>query len=115
MLSTPHGDPADKCVDSLKPHLSPDNAIVDCGSEHWSYTKRAAARPRQRNGGAHPLRGVRGVEGPPERAARPVVVSRCLEARNVRGRRPRGLERPRGRGPPCATPSSSTSTRPSSA
>ena len=36
----------------------------------------AAAQPRQRNGGVYPLRGVRGVGGLSERAARAVAVSR---------------------------------------
>ena len=34
MLSTPHGDPADKCVDALKPHLSAGAVIIDCGNKH---------------------------------------------------------------------------------
>ena len=40
MLSTPHGDPADKCVDALKPHLSAGDVIIDCGNEPWTNTER---------------------------------------------------------------------------
>ncbi|KAI1365909.1 6-phosphogluconate dehydrogenase [Xylaria arbuscula] len=40
VFSTPHGGPADKCVDSLKPHLTAGDVIIDCGNEHWENTER---------------------------------------------------------------------------
>ncbi|CAJ2507442.1 Uu.00g086280.m01.CDS01 [Anthostomella pinea] len=40
MFSTPHGGPADKCVESLTPYLKKDDVIVDCGNEHWENTER---------------------------------------------------------------------------
>ncbi|KAK7746607.1 hypothetical protein SLS62_009328 [Diatrype stigma] len=40
LLSTPHGAPADKCVESLSPHLRAGDVIVDCGNEHWRNTER---------------------------------------------------------------------------
>lgn len=43
VLSTPHGPPADKAVDGLKPHLSKDDIIIDCGNEHYANTERRQA------------------------------------------------------------------------
>ncbi|TRX95380.1 hypothetical protein FHL15_003711 [Xylaria flabelliformis] len=40
VFSTPHGGPADKCVESLKPHLIAGDVIIDCGNEHWENTER---------------------------------------------------------------------------
>ncbi|KAI1312820.1 6-phosphogluconate dehydrogenase [Xylaria venustula] len=40
VFSTPHGAPADKCVESLRPHLRPGDVIIDCGNEHWENTER---------------------------------------------------------------------------
>ncbi|KAI1351728.1 6-phosphogluconate dehydrogenase [Xylaria sp. FL0043] len=40
VFSTPHGAPADKCVESLRPHLNPGDIIIDCGNEHWENTER---------------------------------------------------------------------------
>jgi 6-phosphogluconate dehydrogenase len=40
VFSTPHGGPADKCVESLKPHLKAGDIIIDCGNEHWENTER---------------------------------------------------------------------------
>ncbi|KAI0408207.1 6-phosphogluconate dehydrogenase [Xylaria palmicola] len=40
VFSTPHGGPADKCVEALKPHLKAGDVIVDCGNEHWENTER---------------------------------------------------------------------------
>jgi 6-phosphogluconate dehydrogenase len=40
VFSTPHGGPADKCVDALKPHLKAGDVIIDCGNEHWANTER---------------------------------------------------------------------------
>ncbi|KAI3323058.1 6-phosphogluconate dehydrogenase [Xylariaceae sp. AK1471] len=40
VFSTPHGEPADKCVESLKPHLKAGDVIIDCGNEHWENTER---------------------------------------------------------------------------
>ncbi|KAH9904730.1 6-phosphogluconate dehydrogenase [Xylariomycetidae sp. FL2044] len=40
LFSTPHGAPADKCVESLKPHLEKGDFIIDCGNEHWENTER---------------------------------------------------------------------------
>ncbi|KAI1753442.1 6-phosphogluconate dehydrogenase [Xylaria castorea] len=40
VFSTPHGGPADKCVESLKPYLKAGDVIIDCGNEHWENTER---------------------------------------------------------------------------
>ncbi|RYP08021.1 hypothetical protein DL764_002167 [Monosporascus ibericus] len=40
MFSTPHGEPADKCVEALKPNLKRGDIIIDCGNEHWANTER---------------------------------------------------------------------------
>lgn len=40
LFSTPHGAPADACVEGLKPHLRPGDVIIDCGNEHWTNTER---------------------------------------------------------------------------
>ncbi|KAI1857627.1 hypothetical protein JX265_011042 [Neoarthrinium moseri] len=40
MFSTPHGGPADKCVDGIRPYLNQGDIIIDCGNEHWSNTER---------------------------------------------------------------------------
>jgi 6-phosphogluconate dehydrogenase len=40
MFSTPHGGPADKCVEALRPFLNKGDIIVDCGNEHWTNTER---------------------------------------------------------------------------
>lgn len=40
VFSTPHGAPADKCVEGLKPYLNKGDIIVDCGNEHWTNTER---------------------------------------------------------------------------
>ncbi|KAI0397246.1 6-phosphogluconate dehydrogenase [Xylariaceae sp. FL0594] len=40
VFSTPHGGPADKCVEALKPHLNKGDVIIDCGNEHWKNTER---------------------------------------------------------------------------
>jgi len=40
VFSTPHGRPADKCVEALKPHLKKGDVIIDCGNEHWKNTER---------------------------------------------------------------------------
>ncbi|KAI1813521.1 6-phosphogluconate dehydrogenase [Poronia punctata] len=40
VFSTPHGGPADKCVEALKPHLTAGDVIIDCGNEHWENTER---------------------------------------------------------------------------
>jgi 6-phosphogluconate dehydrogenase len=40
MLSTPHGDPTDKCVDGIRPFLRDGDIIIDCGNEHWRNTER---------------------------------------------------------------------------
>jgi 6-phosphogluconate dehydrogenase len=40
MFSTPHGAPADKCVEELGPHLKAGDIIIDCGNEHWTNTER---------------------------------------------------------------------------
>ncbi|KAK8001928.1 6-phosphogluconate dehydrogenase (decarboxylating) [Apiospora marii] len=40
VFSTPHGEPADKCVEGLKPFLKKGDIIVDCGNEHWTNTER---------------------------------------------------------------------------
>ncbi|RWA11248.1 hypothetical protein EKO27_g3879 [Xylaria grammica] len=40
VFSTPHGAPADKCVESLVPHLKSGDVIIDCGNEHWENTER---------------------------------------------------------------------------
>ncbi|ORY71920.1 6-phosphogluconate dehydrogenase [Pseudomassariella vexata] len=40
MFSTPHGKPADQCVDGLLPFLNKGDIIVDCGNEHWHNTER---------------------------------------------------------------------------
>ncbi|KAI1419777.1 hypothetical protein F5Y12DRAFT_776061 [Xylaria sp. FL1777] len=38
--STPRGAPADKCVESLRPHIRAGDVIIDCGNEHWDTTER---------------------------------------------------------------------------
>ncbi|KAI1376518.1 6-phosphogluconate dehydrogenase [Hypoxylon crocopeplum] len=40
VFSTPHGAPADKCVEALNPHLAKGDVIIDCGNEHWTNTQR---------------------------------------------------------------------------
>ncbi|KAK8030591.1 hypothetical protein PG990_000325 [Apiospora arundinis] len=40
VFSTPHGGPADQCVEGLKPYLNKGDVIVDCGNEHWTNTER---------------------------------------------------------------------------
>lgn len=40
MLSTPHGELADKCLESLRPALRVGDVVVDCGNEHWRSTER---------------------------------------------------------------------------
>ncbi|KAK6219206.1 hypothetical protein LQW54_002455 [Pestalotiopsis sp. IQ-011] len=40
VFSTPHGGPADKCVEGLLPYLNKGDLIVDCGNEHWTNTER---------------------------------------------------------------------------
>ncbi|RYO94419.1 hypothetical protein DL766_002767 [Monosporascus sp. MC13-8B] len=40
MFSAPHGEPADECVEALKPHLKKGDVIIDCGNEHWANTER---------------------------------------------------------------------------
>ena len=45
LFSTPHGAPADKCVEALKPHLMAGDAIIDCGNEHWTNVSQPASLP----------------------------------------------------------------------
>ncbi|KAK9414421.1 putative 6-phosphogluconate dehydrogenase [Seiridium unicorne] len=40
VFSTPHGGPADKCVEGILPFLNKGDLIVDCGNEHWTNTER---------------------------------------------------------------------------
>ncbi|KAI0124301.1 6-phosphogluconate dehydrogenase [Xylariales sp. AK1849] len=40
VFSTPHGGPADKCVDGIRPYLNKGDIIIDCGNEHWTNTER---------------------------------------------------------------------------
>lgn len=40
VFSTPHGGPADKCVEGILPYLNKGDLIVDCGNEHWTNTER---------------------------------------------------------------------------
>ncbi|KXJ86010.1 6-phosphogluconate dehydrogenase [Microdochium bolleyi] len=44
VLSTPHGGPADKCVEAVQPHLDKGDIIIDCGNEHWTNTERRQAK-----------------------------------------------------------------------
>lgn len=40
VLSTPHGEPADKCIEAVKDKLEKGDMFVDCGNEHWTNTER---------------------------------------------------------------------------
>lgn len=40
VLSTPHGEPADKCIEAVKDKLDKGDMFVDCGNEHWTNTER---------------------------------------------------------------------------
>jgi 6-phosphogluconate dehydrogenase len=40
VFSTPHGKPADACVDAISPFLVEGDIIIDCGNEHWHNTAR---------------------------------------------------------------------------
>ncbi|KAH6648943.1 6-phosphogluconate dehydrogenase [Truncatella angustata] len=40
VFSTPHGKPADQCVEGILPYLNKGDLIVDCGNEHWTNTER---------------------------------------------------------------------------
>ncbi|KAH7029649.1 uncharacterized protein B0I36DRAFT_364161 [Microdochium trichocladiopsis] len=44
ILSTLHGGPADKCVNSVQPPLEKGDIIIDRGNEHWTNTERRQAK-----------------------------------------------------------------------
>ncbi|KAI0446557.1 hypothetical protein F4803DRAFT_546996 [Xylaria telfairii] len=73
VFSTPHGGPADKCVDSLKPHLKAGDVIIDCGNEHWENEHGTSpARSRSERRILHWLWCIRRL---PERPRRSVYVA----------------------------------------
>ncbi|KAF4451305.1 hypothetical protein F53441_5726 [Fusarium austroafricanum] len=40
IFSIPHGNPGDKCVESLRPHMAKGDIIIDCSNEYYVNTER---------------------------------------------------------------------------
>ncbi|KAH7024735.1 6-phosphogluconate dehydrogenase [Microdochium trichocladiopsis] len=44
VLSIPHGEPADKCIEAVRSKLDKGDTFIDCGNEHWTNTERRQAQ-----------------------------------------------------------------------